>query len=158
MMHKWILLTTSCLIAAGCGSFSVTTPPPKPAVDPAEVTLAEAAVSVSHSLNELAAIRRAETPAGKLLADPQNMMFLPVDSLMLDWSGPIEPLLQKVSASINYRLRVIGRHPAIPIIVTLKKNAKVAELLRDIDYQAGEQGSVRVYPSQRTIELRYVGQ
>ncbi len=74
----------------------------------------------------------------------------------IDWSGPVEPLVRQVARAANYRVRVLGQPPAIPVIVTLyDKNRMLADVLSDIGYQCGRRASVIVYPESRVIELRY---
>lgn len=126
-----------------------------PVSDPAEVSLAEAAVSVSHSLHQLSRIRRAEAPRSKKLVNADKYSYIP-GIISVDWSGPVEPLLKKLAAVPNYHLRVIGNKPSIPVIVTINAtNVKIADLLRDIDFQVSNQADVRVYTRAHQIELRY---
>ncbi len=155
MAPKFCLLSGLCLSLMGCGTFSVTTPPPIPKADPAETTLAEAAVAVTESLHELAELRRAATPAGKKIVNAETYGHIP-GIISVDWSGPVEPLLRKVATVPHFTFRVIGNKPAIPVLVSITKvNAPVSEILRDIDYQIGNQANVRVYADAHVIELRY---
>jgi defect-in-organelle-trafficking protein DotD len=74
----------------------------------------------------------------------------------VDWSGPVEPLVRQIAKSVNYRTRVLGRAPAIPVMVSIyDKNMMVADILRDVGYQCGRRAAVVVYPDNRVIELRY---
>ena len=67
--------------------------------DPAMTQLAEAATSVSQSLNTLAAIQKARTPAyQKRLPNPATYGM--TDIVSLDWSGPVEPLLKIINAGL----------------------------------------------------------
>jgi len=76
----------------------------------------------------------------------------------VDWIGPVEPLLQKIAAVTHYRLRVIGRSPPVPVIVTIDVNDKpIADILRNATYQAAKRANVLVYPRTKVIELRYFG-
>ena len=103
-----------------------------------DAALSEAAVSVSNSLNKLAEIQQA--------VHPQAL------------TGPIEPFVRKIAAASQYRLRVLGHSPAIPIIVSITaKDTQLADLLRDIGFQSEQQASLVLYPSSRVIELRYRG-
>ena len=56
----------------------------------------------------------------------------------------------------NYRLRVLGTQPAIPVIVTVNtSNEMLGDILRDVGYQCGRRATVVVFPESRVIELRY---
>ena len=124
--------------------------------DPAATTLAEAAVSVSDSLHQLAAVKRAATPAKKRMVS--DLRYELPGKASLDWSGPIQPLLAQIAQISHYRLRVLGTPPAVPIIISVTaNNTPLTDLLRDIDFQAASQASVRVYHQKHghIIELRY---
>ncbi len=147
------VLAASTMLAA-CATRNITTPRQINPSDPAEVTLAEAAVSVSQSLKNMDEITRANTPKSKRLVkvSPYRMP----GRLSIDWSGPIEKILLRIARSQDYKLRVLGIEPAIPVIVTLNdRDTAVTSILRDIDFQAGERARVRVYNNSHTIELRY---
>jgi defect-in-organelle-trafficking protein DotD len=74
----------------------------------------------------------------------------------IDWSGPVEPLVKQLAQASEYRLRVLGTHPAIPVLVTLnEKNIMLADAIRDVGYQCGRRATVVIYPDTRVIELRY---
>ncbi len=154
-MKKIIAVVLGCVVLAGC-MYQKTAPMPASS-DHAAVKLAEAADSVSNSLNELARIQAEATPAIKgphELPDPSTLGLRQVGTV--DWSGPIEPLLEQIAQSMSYRMRVIGRRPKVALIVTISvKNTAMATILRDIDYQATNKAFVAVYPQTRVIELRY---
>lgn len=154
------LLATSCLLTllVACthtkrvGYFYH----PTLAIEDTNARLVEAATAISQSLNELKAIEKVSSP-------PLNRKFLPYPTgyamrelVSVDWSGPIQPLLQRIANRSGYQLRVIGRLPASPVLVSLTaQNTPLGYILRDADWQAGSQASVFVYPAIRVIELRY---
>jgi defect-in-organelle-trafficking protein DotD len=75
---------------------------------------------------------------------------------MRDWSGPIEPLLQKIASLTNYQLKILGQTPNTPVLVSLEGNERIiADILKDAGLQAGKQATIVVYPGVRIIELRY---
>lgn len=125
-----------------------------------QAQLAQAAVSVDKSLQELSAIKIATNPQVKMSA-PINPSQLGMEQLSsIDWSGPIEPLLQKIAAASQYKLKVLGVAPAIPILVSVNaQNQPLADILRDVTFQAQNKAGIVVYPSKsaanRVIELRY---
>ncbi len=123
-----------------------------------EAALAEAAVSVSNSLSKLAEIQQAVHPDKKIPEPPNAARIGMADLASVDWTGPIEPLARKVAAAAHYRLRVLGKAPAIPIIISVTaKDTPLADILRDISFQAEQQATLTLYPSSHVIELRYRG-
>lgn len=127
-----------------------------PPADDAAIQLTEAATSISQSLTDLTSIEKA-------IAPPINCKRLPYPTssdmnqlVSIDWSGPIEPLLRRIALMCDYKVRIIGRRPAIPVLVTISaKNTPVGYIIRDANFQAASKAGVWVYPGIRTIELRY---
>lgn len=132
-------------------------PPMNAPSDDASMRLVEAASSVSNSLSELAEIEAAATPpgvTGKPLPDSENYALQ--SRATVDWSGPIEPLLERIAKLTGFHLRVLGKAPAIPVLVSISAHNKpYTEILRDAALQAGNKADVLVYSSSRVIELRY---
>jgi defect-in-organelle-trafficking protein DotD len=121
----------------------------------AGVRLSEAALSVSQSLNELKILEKTASPPGKPLPYPTASGLGKIVA-SVDWSGPIEPLLKRIAKLANYRLEVVGRPPAIPLLVTISaQNTPLTYIIRNADIQAGNKGNIVVYPGIHTIELRY---
>jgi defect-in-organelle-trafficking protein DotD len=118
--------------------------------------LAEAAVSTSDSLGQLAEIEKANAPKTKLNA-PIDGDAIGLGSLAsVDWTGPIEPLVQKLANTGQYKYRVVGRRPAIPVLVAVYAvNMPVSDILRDANLQAGTKADIAVYANKKLIELRY---
>ncbi len=74
----------------------------------------------------------------------------------VDWSGPISELTERVASAAHFRYRILGQAPGIPILISLNlKDQTLAEILRDIDYQAGKKAFIHVYPNSQVVELRY---
>ncbi|GAB4393249.1 MAG: type IVB secretion system lipoprotein DotD [Gammaproteobacteria bacterium] len=129
--------------------------PNPPANDVASIKLAETAEVISQSLLKLAAIQATATPP---VADHLPNVHAPglSDNVSVDWSGPIAQLVLKVATIAGYKTRVLGKAPAVPILITLNvENQPLGTVLRDLDYQAGNRASIKVYPDSRVIELRY---
>ena len=121
-----------------------------------ETSLSEASYSVSRSIVDLAETAQAAHPLPKLAPPPSPASYGMGMPTSIDWSGPVEPLLRQVAKTADYRLRVLGTAPGIPIIVTVyAKNEMLGDVLRNIGYQCGRRGSVVVFPESRVIELRY---
>jgi defect in organelle trafficking protein DotD len=156
MKTNKILILTAALALSSCANLHQRRLPAQQPSSHAQIKLAEAANSVSRSLNELARVEReAKPPAkGAKLLDPNSLGIH--QAATVDWSGPVEPLLKQIAAAIHYRLRVLGNAPAVPVMITLNaKRAPVANLLRDIDFQTGHKGRIVVYSRSKVVELRY---
>ncbi|NYR08035.1 DotD/TraH family lipoprotein, partial [Escherichia coli] len=74
----------------------------------------------------------------------------------VDWSGPIEELTARIAKAAHFRFRVLGKSPSVPVLISIStKDESLAEILRDIDYQAGIKASIHVYPNSQLFEFRY---
>lgn len=122
----------------------------------AESQLSDASVSIKNSLFELAEIQKAAYPAVKLPGLPDADKLGMGHLASIDWTGPIEPFLKDVARVTYYKLRVLGKAPSIPIIVSLsEQKVPIATILRNAAYQCGNRANIVVYPRSRIIELRY---
>jgi defect in organelle trafficking protein DotD len=122
----------------------------------ADVQLAQAADSVSQSLGELAAIERASHPRTMIQSPTEPDMIGMGQLASLDWSGPIGPLVKKIAEATNYRYKVLGTAPTVPILVSISaKDIPLGDILRDAGFQCGEKANIVVYPASKIIELRY---
>ncbi len=132
---------------------------------PAQVTdvqsqeqVAEAATAIGQSLQELSAVQMTVHPPQQL-RKPYDPHAIGMDKMAsIDWTGPVQPVLKKIAQATNYHLRVIGRKPALPVLISLNvKNKPIADILRNITYQVVMKANIAIYPKSRTIELRYHG-
>ncbi len=143
-------------VPATAGDMQLMTSNNAAGVDTAEVQLAEAADSVSHSLTQLKAIQQAATPPKQAIAPPNPSSYGMGKQVSVDWYGPVGPLTEKIAALTHYNLRVLGTPPSIPIVVTVNaKNIPIGQVLQNVGYQCGKRADIVVYPSSRVIELRY---
>lgn len=131
--------------------------PAAPICTDVEKDLLFAATSIEKSLNTLAAAQEAVSPPiiniGPLVA-PEGGMSIKVD---IDWTGPIQPLIKKIAQITDYRVKVLGNEPAIPIIVTItSRDTVIAEVLQNASFQAGARAHILAFPENRVIELRYL--
>jgi len=149
-----LLLTTSLLL--GCAGTTYKKPPHNDPSDDASIKLAEAASSVSDSMLQMARIEKVIKPQNK-----DNTLTIPnaynlQARASVDWSGPINELTARVAKAAHYRLRVLGKEPAVPVLISLNvEDESLAEILRNIDYQAGKKAHIHVYPNSQVVELRY---
>ena len=146
-----ILSLSLALALTGCGTATTNTS------DDVTITLAEAASSIGQSLTDLRAVEVSASPPVNDKRMPYPTSYdMNAERVSLEWSGPIEPLLQRIATMKDYKFHVIGTHPAIPVLVSITaKNTPLGYILRDINFQAGNKASLWVYPGVRIIELRY---
>jgi defect in organelle trafficking protein DotD len=160
-----IFLTLGALILAGCAEtvknevnlhyVPANKAPAEMNNQDAQTQIAEAASSVGKSLQQLAAMQMAITPTDKLPEiDAKTTGMTQMASL--DWYGPVLPLLEEIGKATGYKVLVLGDAPPIPVIVSISvKNQVMADILRNVTYQAHNKASIVVYPAKKIIELRY---
>lgn len=155
-MHKKLIkIIIVSLLLAGCSKVFKKPPHNEPS-DDATIKLAEAASSVSDSVQEMARVEKVTNIAVK-----DNIVAIPnaynlQTRASIDWAGPIEELTLRIAKAAHYRLRILGQEPTIPILISLnRKDESLAEILRNIDYQAGRRAYIHVYPNSQVVELRY---
>ncbi len=156
MKNPMLLLFTLATLLSACTPVTYKKPPYNAPSNDATIKLAEAATSVSNSMLEVARVEKVVTPpkVDNLQTIPNTRSLLAHASV--DWSGPIGELAERLAHAAVLRLRVLGHAPAIPVLVSLNHaDRSIAELLRDIDYQAGSKASLHVYPNSKVVELRY---
>ena len=118
--------------------------------------MTEAAASVSRSLVNLAQIEQAAHPITQLKPAPSPASYGMAMNASIDWSGPVEPLVNQLAHVANYRVRILGVKPSIPVLVTLsERNVPVADILRDTAFQCGMRAQIVVLPDSKVIEIRY---
>ena len=157
MNNKLSVLLLASILITGCASGTIyKKPPANNPSDDASIKLAEAANSVSDSMIDMARVEKVITPPTK-----DNTMTIPnaynlQARASVDWSGPIAEVTDRVAKAAHFRLRILGQVPAVPILISLDmKDQSLAEILRNIDYQAGKKAYIHVYPNSEVVELRY---
>lgn len=115
------------------------------------------AQSIEQSLITLAAAEKVEHPPTlntESLVTPEGGLGGLAD---VDWTGPIGPLVEKIASMTNYRVKVLGIEPPIPILVSITaKKTAIADILQNASLQAGKRAHILVFPSSRLIEVRYL--
>ena len=155
MNKKLLILAVATVFITGCAATYKKPPYNRPS-DDASIKLAEAANSVSDSMMKMARIEKVITPPSK-----DNTLTIPnaynlQARASVDWSGPIAELTARVAKAAHFRLRILGKAPAIPILISLDvQDESLAEILRNIDYEAGKKAFIHVYPNSQVVELRY---
>ena len=149
-MQKLLFIIPISTLLIGCA------PKTTYRVSDIEHQLTKSALSVEDSLRTLAATQEVYAKNAintDILITPEGGMGALAS---LDWSGPIEPLLEKVGEMTRYRVKVFGPVPSVPVVVTLSARERmVADILKDAGLQAGKRANLVVYPTNRIIELRY---
>lgn len=170
--NRWLFVILSTLLVANCSSSKDDDKPEiiytnlLESIGPDEMKeqidvnaqLAEAATSVSSSLNKLAEIKLSE-----MKYDPakQEESFAKVKGMneisSIDWNGPVEPILRKIAAAGKHKFKVMGRAPSIPILIDLDmRNVALSDILQNITYQAAGKAHIVYVSKEDTIELRYI--
>lgn len=133
--------------------------PPIPLCSNADIQndLVNAASSIERSLKILASAQEAESPPiinTAPLITPEGGMGGKVD---IDWTGPVAPLIEKIAKMTDYRVKILGNEPAIPIIITITaRDTMIAEILQNASFQAGRRAHILVFPCDHVIEVRYL--
>ena len=153
---KFVTLIIASILLASCTKV-FRKPPVNDPADDATIKLAEAATSISDSMLEMARVEKVIIPQTR-----DNTLTIPnaynlQARASVDWSGPIQELTLRIAKAAHFRLRVLGEEPAVPVLISLNiKDESLAEILRNIDYQAGRKAYLHVYPNSEVVELRYV--
>lgn len=159
MIKKIALFISVLPLIVGCASTdktnTVQVQAPTNTVDETS-NLTEAAASVSRSLVNLAQVEQAAHPMTQLSPPPNPASYGMDVNASIDWSGPVEPLVQQLAQAVKYKVRILGVKPSIPILVTLsERNVPVADILRDAAFQCGQRAELVVLPDSKVIEIRY---
>lgn len=155
---KVAIVSVIILVLSGCGFFEkdANLSMSQPFNSKIENSLVNAANSIQYSLAVLAREQETNDPAlidTIPLITPEGGMGGRID---IDWSGPIAPLVYKLATLSDYKLKIFGNEPTIPIIVTItKKNAIIADVLKNASLQARNRASIMVFPENKIVELRY---
>jgi len=122
-----------------------------------EERLTATAESIERSLSVLASAQTAKSPPvlrTAPLITPRGGMGGRAD---IDWVGPIAPLLDRIATMTNYRVKILGPAPSIPIVVSIyAKDTVIAEILQNASLQAGTRAQILVFPETHVIEIRYL--
>jgi defect-in-organelle-trafficking protein DotD len=123
----------------------------------AQANMAESSTSISHSLQQLAAIQQASHPDLRMPQTYNAGELHMTERTSIDWTGPVEPLLHKVAKAGHYKLVVVGTKPVIPVLVAVsKRNKPLADIFHDIRYQVINKAQILIFPKKNILELRYL--
>lgn len=130
---------------------------PQVAAEPDKVSamLADAADRAANSLQSLAAVEHARTPAASL-APVGNAPTELRRAITVNWVGPVEPITKTLADRAGYTFAVAGSPPPVPAVVSIDaENRPLIEVLRDIGFQLGNRGDVKVSGDTKTVEITY---
>lgn len=121
-----------------------------------ERELALDARSIDHSLSKLAALKAVDAPK-IIVHDDINLLREGFDRLVsLDWDGPIYSIMKKIAELSNYRLKVVGVEPAIPVFLSINRDhISLKDLLQEVRNVSESQAEITVDVGQRLLVLRY---
>jgi defect-in-organelle-trafficking protein DotD len=120
--------------------------------------LLQSAQQIEHSLRDLAQSeqfklhsKHSEFP--RIVEQVQGMEQL----VSMPWQGPIEAIAKKLALLSHFEFKVMGRVPAIPILVHIPDSpATISDHLGNVGLQAGSRADVIVDPTRHIVELRYL--
>ena len=151
-----LLAVGAVVLVAGCSSNFVNNNN-QLAVEPDKVSLqlTSAVDRASAALQTLAAVEQKRTPGYSAASVPEAPIQL-MRTVTFDWTGPIEPVVQKMASRSGYKFRVQGDEPAVPVSVNVTAvENPVIEVLRDIGLQAGRRATVMVDAESEVVEVSY---
>jgi defect in organelle trafficking protein DotD len=157
-MIRLFIIALAALALAACaqkptGPASVR---PSPSIN-AKATLAEAATSVSHTMNQLNATEQAANPPLMVAETPSPATYGMNIPASLDWTGPAESIIKSIANAADYRFKVLGERPSSPVIVSISEHhSNLGTILQNIGLQCRKRASVVVLPARKIIELRYL--
>ena len=174
-MRKYVLLPllTCCALSTGCMKQTpkndfVGLPPgsnellssvnPEHYLNTLEGQLASSADRVAASLHKLALVQYAKTPklAMPPIADANRIGM--GKRVSIQWTGPAEPLVRKLADMCHYKVQVLGHRTPSPTLISINVNdTSIAEIIRNVTYQATQSANIAVFPDKRIIEIRYKG-
>lgn len=163
MKIKSILVPLSMAsIVSGC-SLGLERAPQTPPIDLVDAKIAEAveiSANANRAISEVEVATAAPVRAGPSRSVPENVVLPPeaVQSITVDWNGPVETFLQAVAQRSGYKLSVTGRAPANQVMISLRARE---EPLYGVVRRAGNMvhgyADIAFNPSSRSIEIRYGG-
>lgn len=155
LMKKFTILSVLFPCALALAACTPKAPPATPP-NPTDASLAEASWSVSRSISSLSETAQAVRPMPVIAPPPDPASYGMAGLTSIDWSGPVEPLVKEMAKATGYKFHVLGREPAIPVMVSVyRQNVPIADILRDVGFQCARRATIAVYPEAQIIELRY---
>ncbi|MFA6279413.1 MAG: DotD/TraH family lipoprotein [Bdellovibrionales bacterium] len=144
------------VLVAGCGVTTTSMTPVATEPDVVSVRLAQAAEKASKALDTLSGIEQYREPQ---LPAPDDFSSAPpalTQLISIQWSGPIDQILQTLASRASMSYKVVGSPSGVPLLVNLDVYQKpLIEALHDLGLQAGRRADVSVNSNNNSIEIRY---
>tara|TARA_A100001015_G_scaffold286474_1_gene355214 strand:+ start:3340 stop:3840 length:501 start_codon:yes stop_codon:yes gene_type:complete len=116
----------------------------------------QTAVSSTRAVQKLSQLERAAKPYVRPKPAPNPVKLGMDQRVSIDWTGPVEPVLQRLAENAHYRVNTLGQAPVVPILVSLnRQNTFLSDVIQDISYQIQRQADINIVASEKLIELRY---
>lgn len=150
-----LLCAVSVSACSNFENFSDSHPQMVAAPDSVSAMLADAADKAANSLQTLAAVEAARTPAPELnpVGDAPTELRR---AISINWVGPVEPITKTLSDRAGYEFQTIGTPPPNALVISLDvENRPVIDVLRDIGLQMGVRGDIKVDSARKMIEIHY---
>ncbi len=159
-LQRLLAALAGVLASAGCADPEIQSP--IVASDPADTVIAEAVAETARSNRIVAEIEKRyaglkTAPSGleeaNVWADSNARFSEWID---IDWNGPVEPLLQSIASRMERTLRIIGKEPVTPVLVSVSyAGDSHRDALRAIDISLFGLATVVSADDGTAIELHY---
>lgn len=118
--------------------------------------LAQAAEKAASALDTISEIEQVRAPSLPATPDYSNAPAALQQLMTVEWSGPVEQVLQTLAARVGMQFRTQGNKPAVPLLVSLNVYQKpIIEVLSDLGLQVGRRAEITVQGQKGYIEIRY---
>lgn len=125
--------------------------------DNSGVLLDEAAESVDKNLNRLYNVTHTKPTIYRQNDSSLAAQYGFAKMLTIDWNGPVESLLLRLSNTLHFRFKIFGNVPASPLLVNLSKNGvTIEDTLRNIQVQLKDAANIQVYLKEKVIQIVYL--
>ena len=116
----------------------------------------ETAVTASKSIQSLSVLEHSSKPDVKKKPAPNPVKTGLDQRVTIEWTGPVEPLIEKLAKNAHYRVNFLGQKPVAPILVSVNRsNAYMADVIQDVAYQVQRFADLSIVASEKLLELRY---
>lgn len=158
------LLAVVTLMSSACASRHAVEQPDVQS-DPTLVELNQIAGEARATLGKLAYASNAAT-ASVVTRDGMSAATLAATSepsgweqrVSLDYEGPFQVLIERLSLKAHYRYALYGKPPAVTPVVNISvKDAELIAVLRQVIGQVPDTVQVNVYPATRSVTVNFRG-
>lgn len=123
-----------------------------------ESALASASSRIASSWVTLGGVQEAQHPASVDYLGDYNGVVPPAlqTRVEMQWAGPLADLIGELASYIGWQYEKVGLMPpgGVPVFVD-SKDQTIAQILREVGYQAGSRADVIVKPDEMRLEVVY---